>query len=199
MPTGTPLTTDAVLSAAEAVIRRHGPAKATVVDVARALGVSHTAVYKHFPTKQALREAVTRRWLDPNRDELAAVALDESLDPAQRLRSWLHRVLTSKQVKSREDPELFAAYAILAAECSGLAENHVSDLLSQLSVIVAAGIADGSFAVTNAAVAARAIYDATTRFHSLLHADEWRAPGIHDDLDAVLELLLGGLAVATRA
>ena len=36
-------------TAAEEVLRRYGPPKATVVDVARALGVSHGSVYRHFP------------------------------------------------------------------------------------------------------------------------------------------------------
>ena len=54
-----PLTPERILQAAEEVLRRHGPAKANVVDVARALGVSHGTVYRHFPSKQALREAVT--------------------------------------------------------------------------------------------------------------------------------------------
>jgi len=46
-----PLTRDRIVSAAEDVLRRFGPAKATVVDVARALGVSHAAVYRHVATK----------------------------------------------------------------------------------------------------------------------------------------------------
>ncbi|WP_285680262.1 acyltransferase domain-containing protein, partial [Kitasatospora phosalacinea] len=46
----------ASLRTAEDVLRRYGPAKATVVDVARALGVSHGSVYRHFGTKAALRE-----------------------------------------------------------------------------------------------------------------------------------------------
>ena len=83
MPTGMPLNADTILSATEEVIRRHGPAKATVLDVARALGVSHTAVYKHFPSKAALREAVTRRWLSRDRDRLAAIARDTRL-PSRR-------------------------------------------------------------------------------------------------------------------
>ena len=38
------LTADRILEAAEEVLRRHGPAKTNVVDVARALGVSHGSV-----------------------------------------------------------------------------------------------------------------------------------------------------------
>ena len=53
----------AILDTAEEVLRRFGPAKATVVDVARALDVSHGSVYRHFPSKAALRDAVTERWL----------------------------------------------------------------------------------------------------------------------------------------
>ena len=52
------LTAEQVLVAAEDVLRRYGPAKATVVDVARELGVSHGSVYRHFPSKTALRDAV---------------------------------------------------------------------------------------------------------------------------------------------
>ena len=57
------LTPDRILDAVEDVLRRYGPAKATVVDVPRALGVSHGNVYRHFPSNAALRDAVTERWL----------------------------------------------------------------------------------------------------------------------------------------
>ena len=193
MPAGTPLDADIILAATEEVLRRHGPAKATVVDVARALGVSHTAVYKHFPSKQALREAVTRRWLSRDRDALAAVARDTGTPPPQRLRAWLAAMLAAKQAKARDDPELFAAYGILAAEHSSIAPEHVADLLGQLRAIIADGTADGTFAATDPAAAAHAVFDATVRFHHPAHAGEWQTPGIEADLEAVCTLLLDGL------
>ena len=63
--------------AAEDVLRRYGPSKATVVDVARALGVSHGSVYRHFPSKAALRDAVTECWLARISGPLDAVAQGE--------------------------------------------------------------------------------------------------------------------------
>ena len=194
MPTGAPLDADIILAATEEVLRRHGPAKATVVDVARALGVSHTAVYKHFPSKQALREAVTRRWLSRDRDTLAAIAGDTQVPPPRRLRAWLAAMLAAKQAKARDDPELFAAYRILAAEHSGAAADHVADLLRQLQAILADGTADGTFAAIDPAAAAHAVFDATTRFHHPALAAEWQAPGVEKELDAVCTLLLDGLA-----
>jgi Bacterial regulatory proteins, tetR family len=40
------LTTDRILEVAVVVLRRFGPDKATVIDVARALGVTHGSVYR---------------------------------------------------------------------------------------------------------------------------------------------------------
>lgn len=69
-----PLTAERILEASEGVLRRFGPAKATVVDVARELGVSHGSVYRHFPSKAALRDAVAERWLASVLEPLAEVA-----------------------------------------------------------------------------------------------------------------------------
>lgn len=193
MPARTPLDAEAILAATEEILRRHGPDKATVVDVARSLGVSHAAVYKHFSSKQALREAVTRRWLGGSRDALAGVAADGSIPPARRLRTWLHAVLAVKQAKVREEPELFAAYRILATAHSSVATDHVADLLGQLTAIIADGAADGTFRTGDAAATARVVFTATARFHHVAHAAEWQNPGIEDELDEVCSLLLEGL------
>src|ERR1700726_627831 len=69
-----PLTRDRILATAEDVIRRFGPAKASVVDVARARGVSHTAVYKHVATKAELRALVVGRWVEATMPPLRAIA-----------------------------------------------------------------------------------------------------------------------------
>lgn len=190
---GAPLDSDSILAATEQVLRRHGPAKATVVDVARSLGVSHAAVYKHFGSKQELREAVARRWLNHNRDQLDTICSDQQIPPPLRVRLWLHAVLAGKQAKIRDDPELFHAYGALAATDSTVADDHVADLISQLERIIADGAADGSFAAADPAATARALFLATARFHHVAHAGAWLDSGIDAHLDAVCDLLLEGL------
>ena len=74
------LTPERILEVTEDVLRRFGLAKATVVDVARALDVSHGSVYRHFPSKASLREAVAKRWLDRVSAPLEEIA--ESSGPA---------------------------------------------------------------------------------------------------------------------
>src|SRR3954447_20355707 len=98
-PTTEALTAERILEVTEEVLRRHGPAKATVVDVARALGVSHGSVYRHFRTKAALREAVTKRWLDRTTLVLAGIAADAERDPEARVREWLAALFAAKRRK----------------------------------------------------------------------------------------------------
>jgi AcrR family transcriptional regulator len=198
MPAREPLDAEAILSATEDVLRRHGPAKATVVDVGKALGVSHAAVYKHFPSKTALREAVSRRWLNRDRDALAAIAHNTEIPPPQRLRSWLAALLAAKRAKAHDDPELFAAYRILVTEDSAAAVDHVADLLGQLEAIVTDGMTDGSLRRADPVETARAVFTATTRFHHPGLAGAWTEPGIEHELDVICSLLLDGLRPAFR-
>src|SRR6266542_6249936 len=97
------LTAERILEAAEEGLRRFGPAKANVVDVARALGVSHGSVYRHFPSKAALRDAVTERWLARVAAPLAAVAAEDGPAP-ERLRRWLDLLVASKRQRALDDP-----------------------------------------------------------------------------------------------
>ncbi|MET7570036.1 TetR family transcriptional regulator [Streptomyces sp. NPDC005492] len=186
------LTAERILEATEEVLRRHGPAKATVVDVARALGVSHGTVYRHFRTKAALREAVTQRWLDRTSQTLSRF-VTEDRDPEARLRDWLAGLFDAKRKKAGGDPELFATYQVLADEAGEVVSDHIDELTGQLTEIVQAGIASGVFTVPDPAVAARTVFQATGRFHDPSYAREWRKPGVEGEFGEMVELLLRGL------
>src|ERR1700753_2981848 len=109
------LTPERILEVTEEVLRRYGLAKATVVDVARALDVSHGSVYRHFPSKASLREAVAKRWLDRVNAPLSQIAQGSELAPA-KLERWVRALCTVKQKKVCEDPEMFQTYLTLARE-----------------------------------------------------------------------------------
>jgi AcrR family transcriptional regulator len=191
MPAET-LTPDRILEAAEEVLRRYGPAKATVVDVARALQVSHGSVYRHFPSKAALRDAVTERWLADIAAPLSAVAAAAGPAP-ERLRRWLDLLVVSKRSRALDDPELFATYMELAAEARDVVTAHVATLTEQLAGIIADGVEQGELAVADTGGAARAVFDATARFHNPAHAPEWIDPGIEAAYEGVRALVLAGL------
>jgi AcrR family transcriptional regulator len=190
--TGTVLTPERVLDAAEEVLRRYGPAKATVVDVARALGVSHGSVYRHFASKAELRDAVAERWLRRVSQPLTEVADGDGPAP-ERLRAWLELLVATKRSKVLDDPELFATYHQLAAGARDVVAAHVDELARQLGRIIADGVDRGEFETDDPAAAGRAVLDATARFHNPANAAEWSDPGIDEALERVWILLLDGL------
>jgi AcrR family transcriptional regulator len=192
------LTPEQILEAAEETLRRFGPAKATVVDVARTLGVSHGSVYRHFPSKAALRDAVTEQWLGRISAPLAAMAAESGPAPA-RLRRWLKHLIASKRKRAFDDPELFATYVELTAEAREVVRAHVEALVEQISQIIADGVERGEFDVGNPRAAARAVFDATSRFHNPAHAAQWSDPGINTAFEAVWVLLVRGLGGKTSA
>ncbi|WP_053851450.1 TetR family transcriptional regulator [Streptomyces sp. NRRL B-24085] len=191
-PTTEILTAERILEATEEVLRRHGPAKATVVDVARALGVSHGSVYRHFRTKAALREAVTKRWLDRATGMLAEIAAQDRA-PEARLRDWLAALFEAKRRKAGDDPELFATYTVLTGENVTAVSEHLTELTGQLTRIVRDGVDAGVFTVADPAVAALAVFHATGRYHDPAYAGEWEQPGAEAEFTALVDLLVRGL------
>ena len=174
------LTPERILEVTEDVLRRYGLAKATVVDVARALDVSHGSVYRHFPSKASLREAVAKRWLDRSSAPLQKIAEASGPAPA-RLDKWLRTMFSINHKRLGDDPEMFATYLTLAREACKSVNCHKDCLVDQIGLILSDGVKQGAFEVADVKVTARAMFDATSRFHHPAHAEEWShpdAPGV---------------------
>jgi AcrR family transcriptional regulator len=187
------LTREIILEAAEDVLRRFGPQKANVVDVARALGVSHGSVYRHFASKAELRDAVVERWLAGVSQPLNAIAAEDGPAP-ERLKRWLDTLIEAKHKRRAwADKELFAAYRALFDEARDVIAAHVDRLANQASAIIADGVARGEFTAADPIQAGRAVFDATSRFHNPAHAAEWSDPRINAEFQAVWQLILAGL------
>lgn len=191
-PTDAPLTRERILAAAEDVIRRFGPAKATVLDVARALGVSHAAVYKHVATKAELRDLVVGRFAETTMRALRAIAAQPGPAP-QRLRQLVDALIAGKRRWAADDPELFLAYRTLAADAKSAAAVHVDELVGLAGTIIEAGIHDGTFRAVDPIATGRAILVATSKFHHPAHAHEWVDAALDATYEDVWSLLMDGL------
>ena len=191
------LTPERILEVTEDVLRRFGLAKATVVDVARALDVSHGSVYRHFPSKASLRQAVAKRWLDRANAPLEKIAEGSGPAPA-RLERWLRTLFAIKHKKVCDDPEMFATYLTLAREACEVVKAHKERLADQVAHILADGVKQGVFHVTDVKAASRAVFDATIRFHHPAQSEEWSDPALSARIDALLALLLKGLEAPPR-
>ena len=191
----TPLTRDRIVAAAEDVLRRFGPAKATVVDVARALGVSHAAVYRHVATKAELRDLVVSRWTEATMPPLRDIAASSGPAP-QRLRQLFDALIGVKRRRAADDPELFAAYRTLSADAESIVAAHIEELVGLAAMIIRSGVKEGTFRAADPVAAGQAVLFATSRFHHPAHAAEWTDPGIDAAYHDVWQLLMNGLRVA---
>ena len=182
-----------MLAAAETVLRRHGVEKTNVVDIARALGISHTNIYRHFPSKKALLDAVAARWLEKVTSPLQAIADDRARSPTERLVAWFDTLRSVKQHKVLDDPEMFRVYHRLAVAARELVGSHIADLLGQVERIIADGMERGEFSAgLDARMAARACLQAMSPFHHPVMLSQGEPPE-EADARAVLGLLLAGL------
>jgi hypothetical protein len=66
-------------------------------------------------------------------------------------------------------------------------------LVAQIAALLADGVERGEFELDDPDGAARAIFDATSRFHNPAFAAQWSDPGLDGALESVWTLVLGGL------
>ncbi len=186
------LTPERILEVTEDVLRRFGLAKATVVDVARALDVSHGSVYVTSRARLRCAKPSPNAGSTGPTPPLEEIATSTGPAPA-RLERWLRVMIGIKYKKVCDDPEMFATYLTLAQEACKVVKAHKDRLVDQIAHILDDGVKQGVFQVADAKATARALFDATSRFHHPAHADEWSDPDHAERVDTLLALLLRGL------
>jgi AcrR family transcriptional regulator len=120
---------DLLLTAAAEVFAARG-ADVPLEDIARAAGVGIGTLYRHFPTRDALVEAVYRHEIDVLCDR--ADELLESLPPDQALAEWMQlfvrHVATKKGMLSVLKP-MMSSNAAFAEQTRGRASGAATKLL----------------------------------------------------------------------
>ncbi len=118
-----------VLEAAKAVFAEGGPA-GSLEGVARRAGVGVGTLYRHFPTRQALFEAVYRREVDQLVDMAEQPGTD--LPPLEALRRWMHANVEFVATKKG----MSAALAVAVHASSGLTVHSMDRLGRALEVLL---------------------------------------------------------------
>ncbi|MGD0723293.1 MAG: TetR/AcrR family transcriptional regulator [Roseiarcus sp.] len=128
-----------ILEIARAHLRRFGPARTTVVGIAREAGMTHANVYRYFPSKDGLLAEITASWLRPLEARLreAADGADPGYDKLERMLLAIHRVYRQKL---ETDPVLFDL--LIAALDRGEAgvRKHRARVQSEIQRVVEEGI-----------------------------------------------------------
>jgi AcrR family transcriptional regulator len=125
-----------VLEAAKVVFSEGGP-EASLEAVARAAGVGIGTLYRHFPTREALFEAVYRREVQQLAD--LAERLKEEAEPVEALRQWMRSNVRFVATKKG----MVAALALAAWKNSDLLSYSFDRLTGAAGGLLARAIAAG--------------------------------------------------------
>ncbi len=126
-----------VLEAARAAFAEHG-AEAQIEDVARRAGVGVGTVYRHFPTKQALAEALIEERFDRT---IAFVRelVDEEADPWRAIERCFEYCAATQE----RDRAWAAVLALMAGGVMGPREHQMRELLALEERMIARARAAG--------------------------------------------------------
>lgn len=127
-----------LLDAAKRVFARGGGRGASLEAVAAEAGLGIATLYRNFPSREALYEAVYCREVEA----MAALArrLEDEPDPVDALRCWLRAMIDLMATKK----EMVAALAITADATSSISARLSTRLVEALDRLLARAIARGA-------------------------------------------------------
>lgn len=189
---------DRILDIAAEQVRRFGEAKTNVVDIAKAMGLSHSAIYRHFRSKADIFDALAARTMAEEADLAARFAKTDG-SAAERLRGLVVALHRSKRAKLGEDPEIHGLYRRIIAERPDLVADYARRMTALVRQVLEDGVVRGEFRIGDLDVAAGVVRDAVTVFVHPAHVEQAVVAGLDMEprLHAVVDILVSAFA-ATR-
>lgn len=184
------ITPRAILEAATALVRRLGEGKTNMVDIGRALGVSHAALYRFFPSKAAVMDAIVQEAMDEE-EELAGKWLDAEGPAAERLLLMVLDIHHRKRKRFTGDREIHDLYRRILVERPDMIVAYSQRMTGLIQTLIAQGVDRGEWHVNDVAQAASVVRDAVTAFvhpQLLAQAIEANAP-VENQLRATVATL----------
>jgi AcrR family transcriptional regulator len=144
-------------------LRRFGPKHTTIIDIAQDAGMSHANVYRYFPSKLALFDAVSAQWLKSLEGQLRVIV--EGPDPAyDKLERALAAIQKTYRAKLEADPVLFRLLCEAIEKNRVVARKHRNKIQGEVQSIVEEGIGSRTFRMTDRRRAMALVFDLAHRF-----------------------------------
>lgn len=194
MDNALPTQRDRILETAQDLIRRFGGAKTNVVDIAQAMGLSHSAIYRHFRSKAEIFDALAASTM-AEEAALAETFVEADGPAAERLTALVLALHRSKRTKFADDPEMHALYRRIVGERPDLVQDYARRMTGLVRRILADGVAREEFAECDLDAAAGAVRDAVTVFVHPAHVEAAAKVSLDQEagLRTVLQILVAGL------
>jgi AcrR family transcriptional regulator len=153
----------AIVEAARLQVRRFGEAKTNVVDIARALGTSHTTIYRHFRSKAEVFDALVLAVMR-DEEEMAAAYLDAEGSAKDRLMAMIMDLYRRKNERFAGDREIHDLYRRIVVERPDIISGYAARMTILIGKLIAQGVERGEWKVDDVAIAAGVVRDAVTTY-----------------------------------
>jgi AcrR family transcriptional regulator len=156
-------TRDRIMDVADRLFRQFGFAKTTVADIAGELDMSPANVYRFFPSKNAIVEAICRKCL--SQVDEAAWAIARSRGPAaDRLERLVLEILTYHKDNLLTDKKVNDIVLVAIEDSWDAIEAHKNVIRHVAELIIRDGIESGEFEPVEPVETARLFMRATVAF-----------------------------------
>ena len=186
-------TRERILAAAGARFMHYGYQKTTMAEIARDLDMSTGNLYRFFPSKLDIAEAIA---LFHEKDEDALLErLTENLeDPVEAYRNFCRTVLEETFRVIAESRKVFEIAQAISSERPQFANRRLATERIFIARILQAGIEKGQFApVDDIAFTAEMLQCATMKFRYPQLSNCFNLAMLRRELEGVLDLLFVGL------
>ena len=133
-----------ILNAAESLFRRMGYSKTTVADIAGSLSMSAANVYRFFPSKGAINDALCRRML-AELHVLADGVADSPGKPSRRLEELIVAVHSHNKARLTHEQAVHEMVAVAMEENWQAIEEHIAFMKALFARLIAEGMKAGEF------------------------------------------------------
>lgn len=158
-----PLSPTAILETATALVQRYGEAKTNMVDIGRALGVSHAALYRFYRSKTAVMDAIAEQAMHD--EEAMAARFVEAEGPAgDRLQALIHALHVRKRERFVGDREVHDLYRRILVERPDMIAAYAARMTALIARLIEQAVQRGEWKIDDTAKAAGVVRDAVTVF-----------------------------------
>ena len=187
-------TRDTILDAAMKRFLHYGYAKTTMSEIATDCDMSAGNIYRFFPSKLDIAEAMARRFQATINQEFAAIARDGNRLASERLKAIFNYEMERIFSQIQDNINVVAVVRIMTDERPQFMEEGFAQQRMHISAILKDGSKSGEFVeMADPLRTAEAIQFAMTSFTSPEMMRESSFEVLQRNLDTTLELLLNGL------
>jgi AcrR family transcriptional regulator len=188
-----------IVEAAKKRFSHFGYAKTTMAEVAADCSMSPGNLYRFFPGKLDIAEAIARESHEDHLSHLRKLAVTPGRDARQRLHDLLFENLRRTYHSLEKHPRVHEMARVISSERPEFANWMLAAERKILIELLDEAERRGEFTIDNKEFAAEMVQAATMKFHYPQLWSKLTLPKLERELEGVIQLLTNGMCPHARA